>query len=103
MKETACSPTSGHVHEAGHAAPEGYACYDIPRCTIAKAWVEGEEYDIYASARALTSEAAAKNGYEPDTKDFFQCEVYTDERFGVPKNNGERILTLDYCMPCVKS
>lgn len=83
--------------------PEGYAAYEIPVCTLAKAWVEGEEYDIYANASALTLEAIGQNGYEPDRQSFFQCEVYTDPRFGVPKSNGEKILTLDYYMPCKKA
>ena len=80
--------------------PDGYAAYGIPACTLAKAWIEGEEYDIYSNAHALTVDAIRKQGYEPDWQAFFQCEVYTDERLGVPKSKGEKVLTLDFYLPC---
>jgi AraC family transcriptional regulator len=82
--------------------PEGYAAYGIPACTLAKAWVEGEEYEIFANAHALTLEALEREGCEADWRDFFQCEVYTDERFGNPKGRCEKVLTLDFYMPCRK-
>ncbi|MBU5437254.1 GyrI-like domain-containing protein [Tissierella sp. MSJ-40] len=82
--------------------PDGYAFYDLPFCTIAKAWIEGEEYDIYPNAHSLTVDAINKNGYEVDWPNYFSCEVYTNSRFGIPKNNGERILILDYYIPCKK-
>jgi effector-binding domain-containing protein len=84
-------------------APDGYVYYEIPAGTIAQAWIEGEEYEIYANSRALTVNAIKKNGYEVDWENFFQCEVYTDLRFGIPKNRGEKILVLDFYIPCKKA
>ncbi|HEX3047369.1 MAG TPA: helix-turn-helix domain-containing protein [Bacillota bacterium] len=83
--------------------PDGYVSYEIPACTIAQAWIEGEEYEIYANSRALTVNAIKQNGYEVDWENFFQCEVYTDLRFGIPKNKGEKILVLDFYVPCKKA
>jgi AraC family transcriptional regulator len=90
----------GMFMKADTPVPEGYTSYDIPKCILAKAWIYGEEYDIYSNAHTLTVDAIRRNGYEVDWEHFFQCEVYTDSRFGIPKNNGEKLLTLDYFMPC---
>lgn len=30
-------------------------------------------------------EAIGQNGYEVDQMNYFACEVYTDERFGIPQ------------------
>lgn len=89
----------GMFMKAGTPAPQGYVSYPVPACTLARAWVEGEEFEIYANAHTLTIAAVREHGAEPDWRNFFECEVYTDERFGIPKNNGERTLILDYCMP----
>ncbi|MGM0885172.1 MAG: AraC family transcriptional regulator [Bacillota bacterium] len=82
--------------------PAGYVGYDVPKQTIAKAWIEGEENDIYNNAYLLTTEALKKHGYETDWSNYYWCEVYTDQRFGIPKSKGEKLLTLDYFMPCIK-
>lgn len=82
--------------------PDGFVGYDIPTCTLAKAWVKGEEYELYSKGEALTVAAIEQNGYKVDHENWFRCEVYTDERFGIPKNNGESRLTLDIYLPCKK-
>ena len=73
---------------------DGFTAYDIPACSLAKAWIEGEEHDIYPNAHQLTVEAIHQNGYEMDW-----CEVYTDQRFGIPQKHGQKVLILDYYMP----
>lgn len=83
--------------------PEGYVGYDIPETLIAKAWIQGEEVEIYNNAYFLITEAMQQNGYEVDWEQFYWCEVYTDARFGIPKSQGETCLTLDYYMPCKKT
>lgn len=93
---------AGFFMKANTPVPQGYACYEVPACTVAKSWIEGEEYDIYPNAYPLTVEAMKQNGYVVDREKFFLCEVYTDERFGIPKNNGQSILILDYYLPCIK-
>ncbi|MEI2399288.1 AraC family transcriptional regulator [Paenibacillus phytohabitans] len=83
--------------------PDGYVGYDVPKRTVAKAWIEGEENDIYNNAFLLTTEALKKHGYDIDlSSNYCWCEVYTDQRFGIPKSKGEKLLTLDIYMPCVK-
>lgn len=82
--------------------PVGFSSYMISKCTVAKTWIEGEEYDIYSNANQLTLSAIMDNGYAPDISDYFVCEIYTDERFGEPKNKGEKVLILDYLVPCRK-
>lgn len=46
--------------------PDGYVGYDVPKRTIAKAWVEGKENDIYNNAFLLITEVLKKHGYEMD-------------------------------------
>lgn len=92
----------GMFLKPGAPVPGGFASYDVSACTMAKAWVEGEEYELFSNAYALTLAAMKEHGYAADWESFFQCEVYTDERFGVPKSRGEKVLTLDYYMPCRK-
>lgn len=87
----------------GTPVPEGYVGYDIPESLIVKAWIQGEEVEIYNNAYFLITEAIKQNGYDVDWNHFYWCEVYTDARFGIPKSKGERLLTLDYYMPCKKA
>jgi hypothetical protein len=82
--------------------PQGYASYGILACTIARIQIQGEEYDIYPNAHALSVEALEQQGYRVDEENFFACQVYTDERFSIPKNSGERVLIMDYYLPCKK-
>ncbi|WP_105618932.1 GyrI-like domain-containing protein [Vallitalea okinawensis] len=82
--------------------PEGYSSYDIPAGTIAKAWIEGEEYDIYPNTYRLTVDAVKQNGYDVDWSNYYSCEVYTEQRFGIPKNNGQKTVILDYYLPVIK-
>lgn len=93
---------AGFFMKANTPVPDGYASYDVQACTIARAWIEGEEYDIYPNAHQLTVEAINQNGYAVDWENYFSCEVYTDQRFGIPKNKGQKVLTLDYYIPCTK-
>jgi len=92
----------GMFMKQGVPIPDGYVGYDVPRQTTAKAWIEGEENDIYNNAYLLTTEALKKLGYETDWSGYYWCEVYTDQRFGIPKSKGEKHLILDIYMPCVK-
>lgn len=94
---------AGFFMKPATPVPEGFASYEVPDCTIAKAWIEGEENDIYPNAHQLTVEAINKNGYVVDWPNYFSCEVYTDLRFSIPKNKGQKILTLDFYIPCKKS
>jgi AraC family transcriptional regulator len=91
---------AGFILDANTPVPEGFAFYDIPACTIANAWIEGEEFDIYQNGLALTMEAVDKNGYSVDGSNYFICEFYTDQRFGNPKNIGQKVLILDFYVPC---
>jgi len=43
-----------------------------------------------------------ENGHGVDWENYFACEVYTDSRFGIPKNNGQKTLILDFYIPCKK-
>jgi AraC family transcriptional regulator len=92
----------GMLMKEGTLVPEGFDFRDIPACTVAKTEIEGEEYDIYKNEFTLTKEAVKQNGYEVDYDNFFAFEVYTDEKFGIPKNNGEKVLVLDYYLTCRK-
>lgn len=94
---------AGFFMKANTPVPDGFASYEVPACTIARAWIEGEENDIYPNAHQLTLEAINKNGYAVDWQNYFSCEIYTDSRFGIPKNNGEKILILDFYIPCKKN
>jgi AraC family transcriptional regulator len=92
----------GMFMKADVPVPEGYVGYDVPHLTVAKAWIEGEENEIYNNAYFLITEAMQQNGYEVDRDNFYWCEVYTDRRFGIPKSKGAKVLTLDYYIPCIK-
>ncbi len=92
----------GMFMKADVPVPEGYVGYDVPQLTVARAWIEGEENEIYNNAYFLITEAMQQNGYEVDLDNFYWCEVYTDQRFGIPKANGAKVLTLDYYIPCMK-
>lgn len=92
----------GWLMNGNTPVPEGYCAYDIPACTLAKAWIEGEEYDIYPNAQPLTVEAIERNGFVVDWENYFACEYYTHERFGAPQRNGTKVLVLDYYIPCKK-
>ncbi|WP_195575141.1 AraC family transcriptional regulator [Paenibacillus sp. 1001270B_150601_E10] len=93
----------GMFMNADAPVPEGCVGYDIPETLIAKAWIQGEEVEIYNNAYFLITEALKQNGYEADWEQFYWCEVYTDARFGIPKSIGEKCLTLDYYMPCKRA
>lgn len=81
--------------------PDGFCSYDIPACTIANSWVEGEEFDIFSNGPSLTADAIVEHGYQVDQENYFLCEVYTDLRYGIPKKKGEAYM-LDYYISCVK-
>lgn len=93
---------AGFFMKANTPVPDGFSFYEVPACTIAKAWIEGEEGDIYPNAHSLTVEAINQSGYAVDWENYFSCEVYTDTRFNFPKNNGEKNLILDFYIPCIK-
>ncbi|WDV45167.1 GyrI-like domain-containing protein [Clostridiaceae bacterium M8S5] len=92
----------GFFMKASTPTPDGYVSYNVPACTIARAWIEGEEYDILPNASKLTIDSIKQNGYTLDLQNYFECEVYTDIRFNIPKNNGQKVLVLDYYIPCLK-
>ena len=81
--------------------PEGFSFRDIPKKIVVKAEIEGEEYDIYKNEFLLTKDALNKNGRRVDYDNFFALEVYTDDKFGIPKSNGDKVLILDYYLGCV--
>ncbi|GBF73692.1 AraC family transcriptional regulator [Paenibacillus sp. 598K] len=90
---------AGFLMKTTTPVPDGYAAYDMPACRIAQAWIEGEEHDIYPNAHRLTVEAVQSHGYEVDWAHYFSCEVYTEQRFGLPQRRGQKVLVLDYYMP----
>lgn len=92
----------GMIMKQGTPVPEGFNFRDIPECIAIKTEIQGEEYDIYKNEYILTCEAVKKQGYNVDYDNFFAFEVYTDEKFGIPKNNGEKTLILDYYLTCKK-
>jgi AraC family transcriptional regulator len=89
----------GVIFSASTEAPEGFDSFILPEGIIAEAHITGEEYEIYSQGHELTVASIEKNGYAVDWKNFYQCEVYTDERFQDLKRKGESILTLDYYIP----
>lgn len=93
----------GMLMETNTPVPNGFTAYDIPSCTIAKAWIQGEEYEIYSGAHSLTVDGMIQNGYKVDWEHYFKCEVYTDSRFGIPQNNGDKIIILDVYIPCIEN
>lgn len=92
----------GMFMKANTPVPDGYAYYDIPACTIAKSWIKGEEFEVYPNAHSLTVEGITQNGYVVDWENYFSCEVYNYSRFVVPKNNGQKVIILDFYIPCAK-
>lgn len=82
--------------------PSGFVSYDIPACTLANVWIQGEEFDIYPNGPRLSRKEISDQGYEIDEENDFLCEVYTDERFEKPKKRGEEVVMLDYYLPCIK-
>ena len=80
-------------------APDGFDSFHIPAGTIAEAWVTGEEYEIYAQGHGLAVTAIENAGHEVLWENFYQCEVYTDERFNNAKQAGDAVITLDYYIP----
>lgn len=79
--------------------PEGFDSFTIPAGMMAESWIEGEEYEIYSQGHELTVTAIESAGYTVDWERFFQCEVYTDERFDTPKKEGKSVVVLDYYIP----
>lgn len=90
----------GLFMEVNAPIPSGFVSYDVPSCTLAKVWVQGEELDIYPNGPTLSRMEITKKGYQVDDKNYFLCEVYTDERFEKPKMLGEKTVILDYYLPC---
>ncbi len=82
--------------------PKEFVSYDIPECKVAHSYIEGEENELYSKGSALTIEQIEKNGYKVDDKNFFCCEVYNEDRFGIPKQIGDEILILDYFVPYIE-
>lgn len=89
----------GLIFPSSVIVPDGFDCFTIPAGMIAESQITGEEYEIYSQGHELTVTAIENEGYKVDCENFFQCEVYTDERFNTPKNSGETVVTLDYYMP----
>lgn len=83
--------------------PEGFDSFDVPACHIAKSWIKGEEYEVFSNAFNLTQQALEEKGFQVDAEHYFECEVYTDERYSIPKNKGEKVITMDYYLPCKKA
>ncbi|GKX30417.1 hypothetical protein SH1V18_28970 [Vallitalea longa] len=94
---------AGFFMKADTPVPPDYSSFEVPICTIAKVWIEGEEYDILTNAHKLSIEEINKHGYEIDWKNYFACEVYTEARYGIPKREGRKTLILDYYIPCIKN
>ena len=79
--------------------PDGFDSFELPEGIIAEAHITGEEYEIYAQGHELIANYIKNSNYTLNWKNFYQCEVYTDERFQNLKRAGETILTLDYYIP----
>ena len=89
----------GIIFSAAAEVPDGFDSFELPAGIIAESQITGEEYEIYSQGHELTVSAVKNNGYTVDWKNFYQCEVYTNERFSNPKKYGETIVTLDYYIP----
>lgn len=94
--------TIGKYFEADTSVPEGLSAVDIPEGTIARAKIKGELNEILNNAYFLITEAIKKNGYVVDYDNFYWCDVYTYDGYCKPADNGEKIVVLDYFMPCKK-
>ena len=82
--------------------PEGLVSHTVPEGIVAVARIKGEFVDILNEAFFLMKEAIEKNGYVLGDGEFYWCDVYTYERYCEPIERGEKIVTLDYIMPCHK-
>ena len=89
----------GIIFSVTTKVPEGFDSFDLPNSMIIETQITGEEYEIYAQGHDLTVDAVKSSDYTIDWENFYQCEVYTEDRFQIPKRGGETILTLDYYIP----
>ncbi|MFT4144175.1 MAG: AraC family transcriptional regulator [Mobilitalea sp.] len=93
----------GRYFKAGTKVPENMIGKVIPGGIVAKAQIRGKNLeDIINSAYILINDMAGKNGYRLDYDNFYWTEVYTNERYCKPAENGENEIILDWYMPCKK-
>jgi AraC family transcriptional regulator len=86
----------------GSPVPEGLDAIDVPAGTVALARLRGTLVDIIEHAYFLVTEAIERNGRRVAREGFYWCDVYTYARYCEPVERGEKVVTLDYFMPCGK-
>lgn len=79
--------------------PEGLSEKHINKGTVAQIQIEGQNVsEIIESAYLLITEAIEKTGREIDFSNFYWSEVYTQERYVKPLNEGNKVI-IDYLIP----
>lgn len=100
-----CTYIAGVLTKAGTSVPTGYVSRDLPECLMGIGWIQGREdnADLFAGAREQVMQAMREYGYVyDDSTGDYEMQYYSFHRFGVPRYLGEKILILDYCLPCKK-
>ncbi len=93
----------GRYFKPGTEIPPNMTGRLIPKGMVVKAQIKGKNLeDIINCAYILINGMAAKNGYRLDYHNFYWSEVYTNERYCKPAENGESEIVLDWYMPCKK-
>jgi predicted transcriptional regulator YdeE len=78
---------------------EGYDHVDFPAGKAFVTWIKGPMDKVLAAAPSLTEAKLRELGYEPEYKDIFGIEIYTEERFMAEMEKGKGNLILDYLIP----
>ena len=92
----------GMLFPAWTVVPKGYDYRDLAPCVMGIGYIQGVEPDIYTNAHGLTEEALAESDYAPDYSYGYSMEVYAEERFVQPMQEGKGEAILDYYVPCKK-
>ena len=99
---------AGVLFKPGACVPDGYECRDILPCEMAVAHFQecdGDEGgDLFGDASGNLARVRDENGYAYDSGcGFFEMEYYSEERFAIAKNQGEKHVGLDFYSPCKKA
>ena len=91
----------GMIMKPDSNIPEGFNFQDVSETTVAVAWIQGTEPEIYQNAHQLTTQSLSENGYQVDDNAPWSMELYACPRFTEADANGCRIL--DYYIPCIRA
>lgn len=88
---------AGILAPAGTPAPEGFDHRDLPPCTVANGFINGDfaNGDVYKHSHELTVGGIHQNGYEPDYSYGWSAEAYAKD---LPFEAEEG--TINYFCPC---